>query len=190
MLAPAANGQHLAPLHARDVLGAVAGHPQHGAPGKAGGFLAQDDDGGSFGHGRSMAAAPMRQASRPLGIGSSASGVPCTIAPSLSANGHARTITCCTTNHGTPAMLTFLPSPDDVIAVTEANKITGEDFDQMLERLESKLATHDKVHVFAEAISIDGIEVSGLGSRLARAMPLMGKLRRFGRVAVVADQAW
>lgn len=87
-------------------------------------------------------------------------------------------------------MLTFLPSPDDVIAVTVANKITGEDFDQMLERLESKLATHDKVHVFAEAISIDGIEVSGLGSRLARAMPLMGKLRRFGRVAVVADQAW
>ena len=87
-------------------------------------------------------------------------------------------------------MLSFLPSPDDVIAVTVASKVTGEDFDAMLARLESKLAAHEKVHVFAESISIDGIEVSGLGGRIANAMSLLGKLRQFGRVAVVADQAW
>ncbi|MGO1540936.1 MAG: STAS/SEC14 domain-containing protein [Luteimonas sp.] len=87
-------------------------------------------------------------------------------------------------------MLNFLPSPDDVIAVTVANKVTGEDLDAMMDRLEAKLAAHDKVHVFAEAESIEGLEVSGLGGRIGRATPLMGKLRRFGRVAVVADQAW
>lgn len=87
-------------------------------------------------------------------------------------------------------MLNFLPSPDDVIAVTVANKVTGDDLDAMMDRLEAKLAAHDKVHVFAETESIEGLEVSGLGGRIARATPLMSKLRRFGRVAVVADQAW
>lgn len=87
-------------------------------------------------------------------------------------------------------MLTFLPSPDDVIAVTVAHKVTGDDFDAMLERLEAKLAAHGQVHVFAESVSIDGLEVQGLAGRIARAMPLMAKLRQFGRVAVVADQAW
>ena len=37
---------------------------------------------------------------------------------------------------------------------------------------------------------IDGIEISSLPSYAARAWPLFGKLNRFGRVAVVADQAW
>lgn len=87
-------------------------------------------------------------------------------------------------------MLTFLPSPDDVIAVTVSDRVTGEDIDAVLDRMEARLAAHDKVHVFAESVSIDGVEVSGLGSRIARAMQLLGKLRRFGRVAVVADQAW
>ena len=87
-------------------------------------------------------------------------------------------------------MLNFLPSPDDVIAMTVANKVTGDDLDGMMKRLESALAAHDKVHVFAETESIDGLEVSGLGGRIAQATPLMGKLRQFGRVAVVAAQAW
>jgi hypothetical protein len=52
------------------------------------------------------------------------------------------------------------------------------------------MATHDKVHIFVETKGIDGIEVSGLPGYVARALPLFGKLGRFGRVAVVADQAW
>lgn len=87
-------------------------------------------------------------------------------------------------------MLHFLPAPDDAIAVSVADKVTGADVDAMLDRLEAKLAAHDKVHVFAEVISIDGLDVSGLGGRIARALPLLARLRRFGRVAVVADQAW
>lgn len=49
---------------------------------------------------------------------------------------------------------------------------------------------HSTVHVFVETRGIEGIALSGLPSYVARAMPLFGKLGRFGRVAVVADQAW
>lgn len=87
-------------------------------------------------------------------------------------------------------MLHFLPSPDDVIALTIADKVTSADVDAVIDRMEVALEKHDKVHVFMEARSIDGLEISGLGGHIARAMPMMAKLRRFGRIAVVADQAW
>jgi hypothetical protein len=52
------------------------------------------------------------------------------------------------------------------------------------------MKTSEKVHIFVETHAIDGIELSGLAAYTKRAMPLFGKLDRFGRVAVVADQAW
>ena len=87
-------------------------------------------------------------------------------------------------------MLEFIDSGDDVIALKVSHKITGGDLDAIMDRLDRLLKAHDKVHVFVETHAIDGIELSGLASYSARAMPLFGKLRRFGRVAVVADQAW
>ena len=87
-------------------------------------------------------------------------------------------------------MLELLKAPADVVAVRVAQKITGGDLDPIMDRLESAMSQHDKVHVFVETQSIDGIEVSSLPSYVARAWPLFGKLNRFGRVAVVADQAW
>lgn len=87
-------------------------------------------------------------------------------------------------------MLEFLESPGDVIALKVSHKIAGADLDAIMDRLDGAMATHDKVHVFVETHAIDGIELSGLASYMGRAMPLFGKLSRFGRVAVVADQAW
>ena len=84
----------------------------------------------------------------------------------------------------------FIDSPDDVIALQVSQKITGNDLQVIMDRLDDVMARHDKVHVFVETQSIDGIEVSSLPSYMARAMPLFGKLSSFGRVAVVADQAW
>ncbi|HEY6916802.1 MAG TPA: STAS/SEC14 domain-containing protein, partial [Allosphingosinicella sp.] len=60
----------------------------------------------------------------------------------------------------------------------------------VMDRLDGAMARNGKVHVFVETQTIDGIELSSLPSYMARAMPLFGKLTRFGRVAVVADQAW
>lgn len=84
----------------------------------------------------------------------------------------------------------MMDSPDDVVALRIAHKITGEDLEKIMDRLEQVMAKHEKVHIFVETQDIDGIELSGLPSYVARAMPLFGKLHRFGRVAVVADQAW
>ena len=87
-------------------------------------------------------------------------------------------------------MLEFIDSPDDVIALVVSEKIIGADLDAIMDRLDEAMSKHDPVHVFVETRSIDGIELSSLPSYMARAMPLFGKLGRFGRVAVVADQAW
>jgi len=92
--------------------------------------------------------------------------------------------------YGANEMLEFLDTPDDVLAIRIAHKITGPDLDAVMDRLDAAMASHDRVHVFVETHQIDGIELSGLPSYMARAMPLFGKLNRFGRVAVVADQAW
>lgn len=87
-------------------------------------------------------------------------------------------------------MIEFLETPDDVIALTICEKITGTDLGSITDRLEPMMETGSKVHVFVETRHIDGIELSGLGGYMARAFPLYGKLSRFGRVAVVSDQAW
>jgi hypothetical protein len=87
-------------------------------------------------------------------------------------------------------MIEFIDSPDDAIAVRLSGKITGQDLGSIMDRLDEVMGKHDKIHVFVETYSIDGIELSDLPSYITRAMPLLGKLSRFGRVAVVADQAW
>jgi hypothetical protein len=87
-------------------------------------------------------------------------------------------------------MFSFIDSPDDTIAVTIEGKITSADLDAIMDRLDAALAAHEKVHVFVETRDLDGIELSGLGRYTARALPLFGKLTRFGRVAIVSDQAW
>lgn len=87
-------------------------------------------------------------------------------------------------------MLEFIDSPADVIAIRMTGKIRGEDLNAVMGRLDQAMAAHEKLHVFVETQGIDGIEISGLPSYVSRAMPLFGKLDRFGRVAVVADQAW
>ena len=87
-------------------------------------------------------------------------------------------------------MLEELDSVGDVLAVRVSHKITGTDLDRIMDRLDRLMANHGKIHVFVETHAIDGIELTSLPGYIARAMPLFGKLDRFGRVGVVADQAW
>ena len=87
-------------------------------------------------------------------------------------------------------MLEELDSVDDVLAIRVSHKITGADLEKIMDRLDALMARHEKVNVFVETQGIDGLELTSLPSYMARAMPLLGKLNKFGRVAVVADQAW
>ena len=87
-------------------------------------------------------------------------------------------------------MLEIIPSPDDVIALKISGSIKGQELDTIMDRLDGIMASHEKVHVFVETHSIAGLELASLPHYFGRAMPMFGKLNRFGRVAVVADQAW
>lgn len=84
----------------------------------------------------------------------------------------------------------FIQTADDVIALTVRDEVGSADLEAVMDRLESALGRHGQVHVFVETRALDGVALSGLGSHIARAMPLLGQLKKFGRVAVVADQAW
>ena len=84
----------------------------------------------------------------------------------------------------------FIDSPDDVIALKITGSITGDDLTAIMDRTEAIMAKGGKVHVFVETQGISGIQVSAMPQHMSRALPLFGKLGQFGRVAVVADQAW
>lgn len=84
----------------------------------------------------------------------------------------------------------FLKCPPDVLAVSYTGTITGEDLDAALDQLETMLARLEKVHMFIEMQKLEGIELKAMPHHIGRSLPLLGKLDRFGRVAVVADQAW
>ena len=87
-------------------------------------------------------------------------------------------------------MLTILDTADDVIAAVISDAITGTDLDALMDRLEASMSRHDRVHMFVETRNLQALDVAALPAHVARAMPLFGKLRHFGHVAVVADQAW
>lgn len=84
----------------------------------------------------------------------------------------------------------FIKSPSDVLAVKLDGTITGDDLDAIMDRTEDLIAEFGKIHIYVETHGIDGLQVSALPHHMNRAFPLFGKLDRFGRVAVVADQAW
>jgi hypothetical protein len=84
----------------------------------------------------------------------------------------------------------FLDSPDDVLALEMSGTITGDDLDAIMDRADAIMAAHEKIHVFVETRGIGGMQLSALPHHFSRALPLFGRLGRFGRVAVVADQAW
>ena len=87
-------------------------------------------------------------------------------------------------------MLEFLDTAPDVIALCIGGRIQGAELDVIMDRLEPMLEAEGQTHVFVETQTITGIAIDGLARYSGRAMPLFGKLHKFGRVAVVADQAW
>ena len=87
-------------------------------------------------------------------------------------------------------MLTVHDSAADVLAITLEGSLTGDDLTRVLDRLEPMLEAGAKANLFIETRGIAGLQLSALPAYVARAMPLLGKLDRFGRVALLADQMW
>jgi len=87
-------------------------------------------------------------------------------------------------------VLTIHHSPADVLALTVEGTVGDADLTFVMDRLEPALAAHDPLHLFVEVRGFTGLAPGALPSYAARAFPLLGQLRGFGRIAVVADQAW
>lgn len=87
-------------------------------------------------------------------------------------------------------MLEFIEAPDSVLALKMSGRITGQDLDAVMDRVDAAFARNEKLHLFIETVGISSIEIEALPHYFGRAFPLFGMLGRFGRVAVVADQAW
>jgi hypothetical protein len=87
-------------------------------------------------------------------------------------------------------MIQFLESPDDVLAFTLEGRVSGADLDAAMDRLEWCMGNFPTVHLYMETHAITGMEIAAWPHHAARSLPLLTSLNRFGRVAVVADQAW
>lgn len=84
----------------------------------------------------------------------------------------------------------ILPSASDVIAMRVHGKLEHEELQRVIDLTERSLADHEKTHMFIEAVGFRGVETQHLAEYFRRSLPLLGKLKRFGRIAVVTDQTW
>ena len=83
-----------------------------------------------------------------------------------------------------------IPSAQDVIAVRVEGKLEHKELQAIMDLVERTIAINDKTHIFVEVGNFRGMELRLLLDDIARAMPILKKLKRFGRVAVVSDQKW
>ena len=87
-------------------------------------------------------------------------------------------------------MIEFIESSAEVIALKVSGKLMHDEVERLTTRLERSLAENEQTHIFVEIEDFSGIEASALKEYLPHAAAMLGKLRRFGRIAVVSDHAW
>lgn len=87
-------------------------------------------------------------------------------------------------------MIEIIPSTEDVIALKISGKMLRDELMKVVDRVEASLEKNDKTHVYVEVEDFTGIDMTAMGEYLPRAFHMLGKLDRFGRVAVVSDQRW
>jgi len=87
-------------------------------------------------------------------------------------------------------MLTQLIAENDILALSVEGRIEKPDIVNAFRLLDDAFSRNPTVHVFIEVIGLDGIAADALTADLGRAFGYLGRLKQFGRVAVVADQSW
>lgn len=87
-------------------------------------------------------------------------------------------------------MLEFLPTTDSAIAVRIDGRVEARDFGAVLDRVEASLSARERTHFYVEVEALSGVDLDGMGAYVVRATGLLGRLERFGRIALVADQSW
>ena len=85
-------------------------------------------------------------------------------------------------------MIKLVPIPvNNVIGVRIAGKMEKADIDKTTQAIEEKLTVHDKVNIYAEIESFEGISLEALVADIKFAFP---HLRDFNKKAVVSEKQW
>ncbi|MFQ5949806.1 MAG: STAS/SEC14 domain-containing protein [Nitrospiria bacterium] len=85
-------------------------------------------------------------------------------------------------------MINLLPmEADNVVGFLISGKIRKEDIDRVLLVIEKKLQAHDKLRVYAEVSSIEGM---AWGALLQDVRFSLKHFRDFEKEAIVSDKAW
>lgn len=87
-------------------------------------------------------------------------------------------------------MIEYLASNADVLAVKVTGKLLHDQLEEVADKVEAALEANEKTHIFVEVADFHGFDLSALPDYLPRAAKMLGKLDRFGRIAVVSDLAW
>lgn len=86
-------------------------------------------------------------------------------------------------------MFAIIPSPEWIVAFTAHGHLQAADIDLVMLRTEQAIAQHRTVHVFAEVGDPRGL-IRAMKGHWTRDLRLLGKLNRFGRVAIVSPNRW
>ena len=85
-------------------------------------------------------------------------------------------------------MIELVPIPaTNVIGVRIVGKMEKADIDKTTQEIEKKLTVHDKVNIYAEIESFEGITIEALVADVKFAFP---HLRDFNKKAVVSEKPW
>lgn len=87
-------------------------------------------------------------------------------------------------------MIELLPSPDHVVAYRIKGAIAAADYDRMIETIEAKLATHQRIGIFADMTGFTDITGEALLKDFRYSLGKLGQWSRFPRAAMITDKAW
>ena len=87
-------------------------------------------------------------------------------------------------------MIESLSAKPGVVALRISGHVAREDVDRCFELLLETFENHPKVGIYLEVTGLTGFDTEALAEDFRRGFALLGKLDRFGRVAIVSDEKW
>ena len=79
---------------------------------------------------------------------------------------------------------------DDVVGIRVKGKVTADDIERAIGRIESKLKQHEQVSFIAEIEALSGVSPGALLKDITYGLQQLVHLDRFYRAAVVTDKRW
>lgn len=79
---------------------------------------------------------------------------------------------------------------DEVVGIRVSGKVTSEDIERAIGKIESKLEQHDHVSFIAEIEGLSGVSPAALLKDITYGIQQLRHLDRFHRTAVITDKRW